>query len=167
MDMQFLLQLVEQVKRILGLAVHLIDKDDDGRIPHAAHLHQFACLRLHTLSSIHHDDDAIHSGQRAVGILSKVLVAWGVEDIDFIVMVVKLHHRRSHRDSTLLLDVHPVRSSCFLDFVALHRASHLNLSAKEEQFLRKRSLTSIRVCDNRKSTSSIYFSIHYYKRCYD
>ena len=116
-DVQLLLQFIEQVKGVLTLPVHLVDEDDDRRVAHAAHLHQLAGLRLHTLGAVDDDDDAVDRRQGAVGVLGKVLVTRRVEDVDFIVMVVKLHHGCRHRDAALLLDVHPVGGGCLLDFV--------------------------------------------------
>ena len=74
--------------------------------------------------------------------------------------IVKLHHRGAHRNTSLLLNLHPVTGGSLLNFVALHRTSHLNLTAKQQQFLRQRGLTSVRVRDNRKSSSSFYFIYH-------
>ncbi len=166
LDFQFLLQLVQQVERVAALAVHLVDEDDDGSIPHAAHRHQFAGLRLHTLGSVHHDDGRVDSGQRAVGILGKVLVTRGVEDVDLVFhagtlgAVVELHDRGRDGDTALLLDVHPVRRSGLLNLVVLDGAGHLNLSAKQQELLSQCSLTGIRVRDNRKGSSTFYFLIH-------
>ena len=93
MNAQFLLQFIQQVKGILGFAVHFVDKDYDGRISHTTYLHQFPCLRFHTLGSIHHNDDTIYRRQRTVRILCKVLVTRRVKDVDFVVVIIELHHR--------------------------------------------------------------------------
>ncbi len=47
MDVQFLLQLIEQVEGVTAFTVHLVDKDDDGCVAHAAHLHELTGLSLH------------------------------------------------------------------------------------------------------------------------
>ena len=54
--MKLLLQLVKKVEGVATLAVHLVYKHDNRRVAHAAHLHELARLRLHTLGSIDHDD---------------------------------------------------------------------------------------------------------------
>ena len=166
-DMKFLLQFVEQVEGIATLAVHLVDKDNDGSIPHTADFHQFARLCLHTFGRIHHNDRGIDSRKRSIGIFGKVLVAWRIEDVDLIGLVllgfgtlgtiVELHHRRGDRDTTLLLNVHPVGGGALAYFVALHRTGYLNLSTKEEEFLGQGSLTRIRVADDGKGASAFYF----------
>ena len=56
LDFQLLFQLVEQVEGVAALAVHLIDEDDDRRLPHAADRHQLARLSLHTLGTVDHND---------------------------------------------------------------------------------------------------------------
>ena len=157
MDLQFLLQFVEQVKRVASFTVHLVDKDDDGRIAHAAYLHQLAGLRLHTLCRIHHDDGRVYRGERAIGIFGKVLVSRRVENVDLVVMIVKLHDRSRHRDTPLFLDIHPVRGGCFSDLVAFHCSCHLDLSSKEQEFLGECRLTGIRVRDDGKRSSAFYF----------
>ena len=53
---------------------NFIDENDDGRVAHSAHLHQTFGLGLYTFHTIHDEDDAVHSGQRAVRVFSKILV---------------------------------------------------------------------------------------------
>ena len=56
LDFELFFQLVEHIKRVASLAVHLVDEDDYRRISHAAHLHELAGLCLHTLGRVNHDD---------------------------------------------------------------------------------------------------------------
>ena len=56
MNLQFLLQFIKNIKWIATFTVHLIDKDDNRSIAHAAHFHQLAGLSLHTLGRVYHDD---------------------------------------------------------------------------------------------------------------
>ena len=130
-DLQFLLQLVENVKWVAALAVKLVDKNDDRRVAHAAHLHQFARLGLNTLCHVHDDNDAVHSCQCTIGVFGKVLVTRRVEDVDLVVAIVESHDRGSNRDATLLLNLHPVASGGFFDFVALDSTCHMNGSTEE------------------------------------
>ena len=151
MDFQFLLQLVEQVEGVTTLTVHLVDEDDDGRVAHATNIHQLACLRLYAFGTVDHDNRTVYSRQRAVGILGKVLVTWGIQNVHLIFNVlsvrgvVELHHRGRHRDTTLLLDVHPVGSSGLLNLIVLYSTSHLNLSSKKKELLSQRGFTRIGV----------------------
>ena len=150
---------------------HLIDKDDHWGISHAAHLHQLSGLRLHTLGRVHHDDGRVHGSQRAVSILGKVLVTRGVQDVHLVRLarltirqIVKFHHGCRYRDTSLLLDVHPVGCSRLSDLIVLDGTSHLNLSTKEQELLSQCSLTSIWVRNNRKRSSSFYL-VHIYLIC--
>lgn len=81
-NMEFFLQFVKKVERIFGFAVHLVDEDDDRRVPHTAHFHQLACLRFHTFGTVHHDDNAVYRCQRAVSVFGKVLVTRCIKDVD-------------------------------------------------------------------------------------
>ena len=56
LDFELCFQLVEHIKRVASLTVHLVDEDDYRGISHAAHLHKFAGLCLHTLGRVNHDD---------------------------------------------------------------------------------------------------------------
>ena len=134
-DVQFLLQLVQQVERVFGFTVHLVDEDNHRRITHTADLHQLACLRFHTFRTVHHDDNTVHSRQRAVGIFSKVLVTRSIKDVDLVVMVVELHYRSGNGNTTLFFNIHPVRRCRLLYLIALYGTRHLDLSTKKQQLL--------------------------------
>ena len=134
MNGKFFLQLIQQIKRIFGLTVHFVDKYNNRRITHTAHLHQLTRLRFHTFCTIHNNDNAIYSSQRAVCIFGKVLVTGSIEDINLIIFIVKLHHRGSYRDTTLFLYIHPVGCSGLLYLIALYSTRYLNLSTKKQQF---------------------------------
>ena len=102
LNLQFLFQLIEEVKRITALTVHFVDEDDDGSVSHPAHIHQLPCLCLHTFCSVHHDDGRVNGCQRTVCVFGKVLVSRGVEDVNLVFYVgvvgciVELHHGGTH-----------------------------------------------------------------------
>ena len=79
-NLQLFLQFVEQVEGVLALAVHLVDEDDDGRLPHAADFHELSCLSLDALGAVDDDDGAVDGRQGAEGVLREVLVTRCVED---------------------------------------------------------------------------------------
>ena len=160
-NLQFFFQLIENIEWVTSLTVHLVDEDDNRSIAHAAHLHQFAGLCLHTLGRIHHDDGRIHGGEGTVGILAEVLVTWSIEDIHLvrfsglsIWQVIELHHGCGNRDTTLFLDIHPVGSSSFTNLIIFNGTSHLNLSTEEQELLGQSCLTGIRVRNDGKCSSS-------------
>ena len=107
-DFKLFLKLIEQVEGVASLAVHLVDEDYHRGVAHAAHLHEFACLRLHTLGTVYHYYGGVYGGEGAVCVLGEVLVAWSVEDVDFVALVVELHDGGRHGYTALLLYVHPV-----------------------------------------------------------
>ena len=89
----FIFNLIEQFEWVASFAVHLVHEDYDRSLAHTAHFHQLACLGFYAFGTIDHNDDAIDGSQCAVGVFGEVLVAGGVEDIDFVAVVVKFHDR--------------------------------------------------------------------------
>ncbi len=73
-----------------------------------ADLKELACLAFDTFCGIQDHYGGICRHQRAVGILRKIFMAWRVQDIDAVAAVVKLHHRRSDGNSSLLFNIHPI-----------------------------------------------------------
>ena len=158
---EFFFQFVEQIERVFGFTVHLVHEDDNRCITHTADFHQLACLGFHPFGTIHYNDNRIDGGQCAIGVFRKVLVTRCIEDVDFIVVVIELHHGGGYRDTTLFFDVHPVGCSCLLDLIAFYGTGYLYLSPEEQQLFGQRGLTGIRVCDNRKRSSSFNLLIHF------
>ncbi len=154
---QFLFQLVEDFERIPSFTVEFIHKNHHRRMPHAAHLHQFARLRFHPFGRVNHHDHAIHRRKRAVRILGKILVAGSIQNIYFMFVVFKAHHRRGHRYSALFLDLHPVGRGSFLYLVRFNGTRHMDSPPKEKQFLRKGCFSRIGVADHGKRAPALYF----------
>ena len=152
-DFQFGFKFVEDVERVASLAVEFVDENDNRGVAHAAHLHEFASLLLNAFSHVHHDDYAIDSGERAVGVLGKVLVTRSVEDVNLVVAVVESHNRCGNRNAALLFDFHPVGGGCFAYFVRFHGTSHVNGATEEEELFGKSGLTGIGVRDNGECAS--------------
>ena len=156
-NLQLLLNLLQELKRLLTGAVEFIHKDHHRGRAHTADIHQFASLALHTLRAVNHNDYSIYGGQRAVGILGKVLVTRGVENVDFRTLILELHNRSSHRDTPLSLNLHKVGGCGFLDFVALHSTRHVDSTTKKQQLLGECSLTRVRVRNNGERAPAFYF----------
>jgi len=157
LNLQLLLNFVEEVEGVFAFAVHLVDEDDDRSLTHAEHGHELACLGLDTLGTIDDDDGGVYGREGSESVFGKVLVAWGVEDVDLVVAVVKLHDRRCHGDTALLLDIHPVARGSLADLVVFDGTGYLYLAAKEEKFFCKCGLTCIWVGYDGKGASSLYF----------
>ena len=160
MDLQLLLQLVEQVEGVASLAIHLVDEDDDGRLAHAAYLHQLPCLCLHTFGAIDNDNGRVNGGQRAEGVFGKVLVPRRVEDVDFIIQIVEFHDRCGDRDATLLLYVHPVARGRLAYLVALDGSRHLYLPAEKQELFGQSGLSCVGVADDGECPSAFYLIAH-------
>ena len=156
LDLQFGLNLIEQIERILAGAVEFVDEDHHRRFTHAAHLHQFAGLGLDTLGTVDHDNHAIDRRQRPVGILGKILVTGRIENVDLAIFVLKTHHRSGHRNTTLTLNLHEVRSGTPFDLVRLDGPGHMNRTSEKQQLFGQSGLTGIRVTNDGERTSPSY-----------
>ena len=155
MDMQFLFDLVQQVERVLTVAVHLVDEHDHRSLAHTADFHQLTGLGFHTFCGIDHDNNAIHCRQRTKRIFSEVLVAGRIENIDIMTGIIESQHGGCDGDSTLLFNFHPVGGSCLLDLVRLDGSRHMNGASEQQQLFGKSRLTGIRMADNSKRSSSL------------
>ena len=154
LDGEHLLDLVQQIDGIADVAVHLVDETENGRIPQPAHVHQLDGAVLHTLGPVNHHQGGIHRGQGAVGVLGKVLVAGGIQQVDGALPVGELHHRGGHRDAPLLLHGHPVRGGV-RPSLAFHAAGHLDGVAQQQELLRDGGLASVRVRNNGEGTARV------------
>jgi hypothetical protein len=151
---QFALHLVEDVQRVAHLAVHLVDEGDDGRVALAADLDQAACLRFHAVGGVDHHQGRVHGREHAVGVFREVLVAGGVEQVDDVVAVLHLHHRRGHRDAALLLDLHPVGGGMAAGLAALDGAGDLDCAREQQQLFRQRRFTRVGVGNDGKGAAA-------------
>ena len=154
--MQFLFDFVQQIERILSVAVQLVDEHDHRCLAHSADLHEFTGLCLHTFGNVDDDDDTIYSCQCTEGVFRKVLVTRCVQNVDFVAGIIECHDGGSYRDTTLLLDFHPVGRGRLLDLVGFDCTGYVDRSTKQQQFFGKRCLTGIRVTDDCKCSSSFY-----------
>jgi hypothetical protein len=142
--------LVEELDRVLGLAVHLVDEGDDRHVAQAADLEQLAGARLDALGGVDHHDRGVDGGQRAVGVLGEVLVAGRVEQVEHRAAVLEVHHRGGDRDAALLLDLHPVRAGAPGLAAGLHRPRDVDGAAEQQQLLGQGRLAGVRVGDDRE-----------------
>ena len=96
---ELLLDLVEQLERVAAGPVPLVDEGEQRQAPLAAHLEQLERLRLDALGRVEHHDRGVGGGEHPVGVLGEVAVAGGVEQVDDVVAVRELQHRRRDRDA--------------------------------------------------------------------
>ena len=154
---QLALHLVHHVEGRLHLAVHLIDKREDGRVARTAHLQQAAGLWLHTVGRVNHHQRRVHGGEHPVGVFTKVLVAGRVEQIDHAVAVFHLHDRRRHGDAALLFNLHPVRRGVASGLARLDRAGNVDGPRKQQQLFGERGFTRVGVRDDGKRAATAHF----------
>src|SRR5690606_28234523 len=79
---KLVLDLVHKFERRPALAVHLVYKTNNRCCPHAADLYEALRLLLDALGGVYYKDTRVDGCQRTVGILSEVLVAGRVKDVD-------------------------------------------------------------------------------------
>lgn len=89
--------------------------------------------------------------------LQRSLGGRGIKDIDFVITIVEAHHRCSYRNTTLLLNLHPVAGGSFLNLIAFNGSGDVDSSAEKEQFLGKCCLAGVGVRNDCESAPAAYF----------
>ncbi len=157
-ERQRLLDFVEQVERITGLTVHLVDEGDDRDVAQAADLEQLAGSRLDALGGVDHHDGRIDCGQGAIGVFRKVLVAGRIQQVEDQIVELEGHHRGHDRDAALALDLHPVGPGVAALSLGLDLPGQVDGAAEQQQLLRQRGLAGVGVGDDRKGAAPRHFS---------
>ena len=156
-DAEFLLQLFQQIIGAARLTVQLVDEGEDGNMPHGADAEKLSGLRLNALRRVNDHDGGVGSHEGAVGVLRKVLMPGGIEDVDAVSVVFKLHDRRRDRNAALFLELHPVGDGVAGRSLALDGTRLLNGTAVEQQLFRERRFAGVRVRDDRKGAAPVDF----------
>ena len=100
--------LIQKIKRIIGISVHLVDKCKDRDVSHNTDFEKFTGLCLNTFGTIDDHDRGIRCHQGTVGILGEILMSRCIQNIDTISVVMELKNGRGDGNTSLLLDLHPV-----------------------------------------------------------
>ena len=150
-----MLQLVKEVERIARLAVELVDKGKDRDMAHRAHAEQLARLRLNALGGINDHHGGVGRHQCAVGILREVLVSRGIENVDAIPLVLKLHHRGGDGNAALLFQCHPVGYGVMVAGLALDASRRLDRAPVKEELFGQGGLARVRVRDDGKGAAAV------------
>src|SRR5690606_699137 len=103
-----LFDLVHQLKGISAFTIEFVHKGNNGNIPKTTNLKQLPGLLFDPLGSIDDHDGGVYGGQSAVGVLGEVLVTRSVDQIEYMIVVLKGHGRRRHGDPALWLNLPPV-----------------------------------------------------------
>ncbi len=163
MNPQLFLDLIEQVEGGLSIPVHFIDENDHRSVSHPANLHELSGLFFHSFHRINHEDDAVHGRKCPVGILRKVFVARGVQQVDECSTVFKTHNGSGDTDSTLALYLHEITGRVLLDLVAFDGSCRLDGATEEQEFFRQCGFTGIRVGNDGEGASLLDFSIEFHE----
>ena len=156
-DPQLLLDIIQQLKGIVGISVQLIDKGKDRYMTHHTYLKELSCLRLHALGGVDHHHRRIRRHQRPVSILRKVLMSRRIQNIDTESVIGKLQHGGSDGNTPLLLNLHPVGNRMSRRRLSLDAARQVDRTSVQQKFLGEGCLARIRVRNDRKGSPSVYF----------
>ena len=107
---QDFLDLIEQVERLTGLAVELVDEGDDRNVAQPADLEELARACLDALGGVDDHDRGIDRRQRAIGVVGEILVAGRVEQVEDRPLILEGHHRGDDGNTARTLDRHPIRA---------------------------------------------------------
>ena len=142
-DLEHALDFVEQLDRRAAFAVELVDERHDGRVAHAADLHELDGALFDALGAVDDHERAIYRGERAIGVFGEVLVAGRVEQVDDVAAERELHHRGGDGDAALLLERHPVGGGVARRLAALDGARELDGAAEQQQLFGERGLAGV------------------------
>ena len=157
LNAQFLLQLFQQVEGVLAVPVHLVDEGKNGDMAHGADLEQLPRLGLDALGTVDDHDRRVGGHQGTVGVLGKVLVAGGVQNVDAEAVVLELQYRRGDGDTALLFNLHPVGDGGTGVFLALDGAGLGDGASVQEEFFRQGGFTGVGVRDDGKGPAAADF----------
>ena len=149
-ELQLVLDLVDDLEGVAGLAVHLVAEGQDRQVAQPADLEELAGLALDALGAVDHHHRGVDRGQRAVGVLGEVRVAGGVDEVEPPVAERERHRRGGDRDAALLLDLHEVGAGAPRLALGAHLAGHLDRAAVEQELLGQRGLAGVGVRDDRE-----------------
>ena len=106
---EFCLHIVKKSEWVLTDSVALVYERIDRKAPLFANTEQFLRLYLYTFSIVEEHDCTVGRRQSSICVLRKVLMAWGVQEVDAEVLIFEVEHGRGDGDATLLLHFEPVR----------------------------------------------------------
>ena len=149
-DAEHVLDLFHELKGVARLVVELVHEREDRDMAERADLEELFGLGLDALGAVDDHDRGVGGHERAVGVLRKVLVARGIEDVHAVALVGELQHRGGDGDAALLLDVHPVGLCVLGRALALDRAGRLDGAGIEQELFGEGGLARVGVRDDRE-----------------
>jgi hypothetical protein len=161
-DPKHVFQLVHEIERIARRAIQLVHEGEDRHAAAAADFEQFSSLCFDAFAGVDDHDDAIDSGEHAIGVLGKILMARGVEQVDEEAVVFELEDCGADGDAALTLQLHPVGGRRALLLAGGYGAGQLHRAAIEQELLSQRGLAGVWMRDDRKgaTTGDFFFVGH-------
>ena len=157
LDAEDFFNVLHQLKRVAGLAVHLVDEGEDRDVAQRADLEQLDGLGLNALGGVNDHDGGVRRHQGAVGVLTEVLVAGRVQNVDALALIVELQNRRGNGNTALLFNVHPVGHRMLGALLALDRTRGLDGPTVEQELFGECGFTGVGVRDDRKCAPGFDF----------
>ena len=157
LDAEDFFNVLHQLKRVAGLAVHLVDEGKNRDVAQRADLEQLDGLGLNALGGVNDHDGGVRRHQGAVGILTEVLVAGRVQNVDALALIVELQNRRGNGNTALLFNVHPVGHRMLGALLALDRTCGLDGPTVEQELFGECGFTGVGVRDDRKCAPGFDF----------
>jgi len=144
-ELEHIFKFVDQLQRVARGAIALVHEGKDRHAALVADLKKFSSLAFDALGCIDDHDDGVHGGQDPVGVLRKILVAGGIEQVDLVAVILELKGRRTDGDTPLPFQLHPVGGGRPLVFAGGDRAGELDGAAVQQELLGHRRLPGVRV----------------------
>ena len=107
-DVEIRLHITYELERILAGAITLVHKSENWNSALLADLEKLSRSLFDSTPVVEKHHCGIGGDQGSVSVLGKILVAWSIEEIHVVAIVLELHHARGHGNAALLLELHPV-----------------------------------------------------------
>ena len=114
-------------------------------MPHRADLEELSRLGLNTLGCVKNHHSRIRCHERTISILRKVLVAGSIQNVEAVTFIFKLEDGACDGNSSLFLQIHPVRHRMPARRFSFYGARSLNCPAVKQKLFRQRRFTGVRM----------------------
>src|SRR5437879_13138529 len=96
-------QFIEQRERVFHRAITFVHERENRDAALATDLEELPRLRLDALGRIYHHHHRIHGGEHAIGVLGKILVPRGIQQVEAVTMVIEWQNRGTDGNDALPL----------------------------------------------------------------
>ena len=141
---------------IAYFAIQFVYEGNNRRITQTTYFHKLNGSRLYSFGTVNDHKRRVYSGQGAVRIFGKILVAGRIEQVDHALIIGKLHDRCSYRYAPLLLHGHPIRSRMAVRLSRLNGTRKLDRATEQQQLFCHGGFARIGVRDDGESAPVTY-----------